>query len=351
MTATIKPITTPTGFRPVLVNMADVKPEPVTWIWPGRVAAGKLTVLAGDPGLGKSWITLDIASRISADKPWPDTENTSPLSDVVLLSAEDGLADTIRPRLDALGADVKRVHHLAVLRQGTVERAVQLADTKALEQAIRETNAKIMIIDPLSAYMGSTDSHRDAEVRSLIAPMAAVAERTGAAIIGVMHFSKSAQRPAIYRAIGSIAFAAAARIVLAVAADPDQEGRRIMAPVKNNLASPAPALAFTLADGRLNWSSDPVSDVDVDTLLAGPTMNDHEHREVDTWLRQLLQAGEMPSKRIEKEADEAGFARRTLFRAKARLHIDAVRIGGESRGSGAWYWRLPLKGASIAGAD
>jgi RecA-family ATPase len=166
--------------QPVLVRLADVRPEPVTWLWPGRVAAGKLALLVGDPGLGKSWISLDVDARLSAGLPWPDGGSPSAGS-VLLLSAEDGVADTIRPRLDTLGADVTQVHHLAVLRTGERDRAVQLTDVAALELAIHRIHARLLIIDPISAYLGSTDSHRDAEVRGLIAPLPALAEPTGAA--------------------------------------------------------------------------------------------------------------------------------------------------------------------------
>jgi hypothetical protein len=168
----------PIDARPVLVRLQDVQPEPVTWLWPGRLAAGKLALLVGDPGLGKSWITLDLAARLSTGSSMPDDAPAVPPGDVILLSAEDGVADTIRPKLDALGADVARIHHLAVLRAGEHERAVQLADIAALEWAIRETGARLMVIDPIAAYMGSTDAHRDAEVRGLMAPLAALAERS-----------------------------------------------------------------------------------------------------------------------------------------------------------------------------
>jgi hypothetical protein len=344
-------------WLPIIVRLADVRPESVTWLWPRRVAAGKLALLVGDPGLGKSWITLDVAARVSSGGEWPDG-GVAIDGDVVLLSAEDGLADTIRPRLDALGANVKRIHHLAVLRAGDSERGVQLADIAALEQAIHHTGARLLVIDPMSAYHGSTDSHRDAEVRGLMAPLALVAERTGVAILGVMHLAKGAQRPAIYRAVGSIAFAAAARIVLAVAADPERDDRRIMAPIKSNLSTPPAALAYMLTDGGLTWLADPVSDVDINALLAGPWQNGEDRRQADAWLRELLRDGEMQSRQIEEAASDAGIPRRTLFRAKARLHIDAVRIGGVGAG-GQWYWRLPksaTKGASddevaLLGAD
>lgn len=325
--------------RPVIACLADVRPEPVTWLWPGRLAAGKLALLVGDPGLGKSWITLDIAARVSAGRSWPDAAPAAAPAHVLLLSAEDGLADTIRPRLDALGADLTRVHHLAVLRAGEHERAIQLTDTAALKQAIAETGARVLTIDPMSAYLGSTDSHRDAEVRGLIAPLAALAERTSVAILGVMHLNKGAQRPAMYRAIGSIGFAAAARIVLAVAADPERDDRRIVAPVKSNLSARPAALAYTLADGRLTWDADPVSDVDVDALLSGPALDRAERREADAWLRDLLADGPMQSREIHSAALEAGLAWRTIERAKRRLGIEAELVGYGT--DGRWYWRLP----------
>lgn len=328
--------------HPVLVRLADVQPEAVTWLWPGRIAAGKLNILAGDPGLGKSWITLDLAARVSAGRPSPD--GAAPAwdgADVILLSAEDGLADTIRPRLDALGADVAKIHHLAVLKAGEAERMIQLADIDMIEAAICEKGAKLLIIDPVSAYLGSTDSHRDAEVRGLLAPLGLVAERTGAAVLGVMHFAKSAQQKAIYRAIGSIAFVGAARSVLAVARDPDRDDRRLVVSVKASLCPEAPALAYALVDGRLVWEPDPVRDVDVDALLSGPAGDPHERREADTWLRELLAGGPMCSTDIETAAEAAGIARRTLFRAKGRLRIVAERIGGVTRGAGKWYWSLP----------
>jgi hypothetical protein len=325
--------------QPMLVRLADVQPEAVTWIWPGRVAAGKLALLVGDPGLGKSWISLDVAARVSAGLAWPDGGSAG-AAPVLLLSAEDGLADTIRPRLDVLGADVAQIHHLAVLRTAHRERAVQLTDVAALERAIRETKARLMIIDPISAYLGSTDSHRDAEVRGLMAPLAAVAERTGVAILGIMHLAKDRQRPAIYRTVGSIAFAAAARVVLAVAADPDQDDRRIVAPVKSNLSAPPAALAYKVVTGRLIWEAGPIADADVDALLAGPTFDGHECRDAEAWLSELLADGPLRSRLVQISAREAGHAWRTVERAKRRLGVEAARIGGVAA-DGQWWWRLP----------
>jgi hypothetical protein len=325
--------------RPVIVCLADVQPQPVTWLWPGRLAAGKLALLVGDPGLGKSWISLDVAARLSAGLSWPDG-GAAPAGSTLLLSAEDALPDTVRPRLDALGADVTKVHHLAVLKIDEHERAVQLTDVAALELAIRKVHARLMIIDPVSAYLGSTDSHRDAEVRGLIAPLAALAERTGAAILGIMHLVKNRQQPAIYRAVGSIAFAAAARLVLAVALDPDRDNRCIVAPVKSNLSVRPAALAYRLAAGRVVWEAEPVAEADVDALLAGPAVSRQERRDVEVWLSDLLADGPLQARRVQAAARHAGFAWRTVERAKHSLGVETTRVGGVA-GNGQWWWRLP----------
>ncbi len=140
------------------------------------------------------------------------------------------------------------------------------------------------MIDPLSAYVGDTDSHRDAAVRGLLAPLAQLADRYRVTILGVIHLSKNSQRSAIHRAIGSIAFVGAARVVLAVAADPENEQRRLLAPVKNNLSSPAPVLAFSIPDGRLVYEPQPVVGMDINDVLRGPTFDRQERRDADEWL-------------------------------------------------------------------
>ena len=331
----------PNESHPVLVRLSDVRPESVSWVWPGRLAAGKVTLLVGDPGFGKSWLSLDVAARLSAGLDWPDGAASHAVCDVLLLSAEDGLADTIRPRLDLLGADVARVHHLPAVRCGDEERAVQLADADAIERAIIATRAALVVIDPLSAYLGKTDSHRDGEVRGLLAPLAAAAERTGAAVFGVMHLSKSSQRPAIYRASGSIAFAAAARIVLAVAVDPQQEDRRLVVPVKSNLSAPPAALAFTLADGRLTWESGEVSRIDVNALLAGPAPVDHgEQTDAEQVIAELIDnetEWPLPAKQLFRAGADHGVKEQTMRRAARKLGLRARRVGFGEKGRWVWY--------------
>jgi hypothetical protein len=332
--------------QPIIVRFQDVQPESVTWLWPGRLAAGKVALLVGDPGLGKSWIALDLAARVSTGRTMPDgCEGADGPGDALLLSAEDGMADTVRPRLDALGADVARIHALTMVRAGQHELAVSIADTDALELAIRKTGARLVIVDPVSAFLGAVDSHRDAAVRGLLAPVAALAERTSTAVLGIMQLAKETQRPAIHRAVGSIAFAAAARIVLAVAADPAREDRRIMAALKLYLSARPPALAYTLTDGRLMWEPAPLAHVDVDQLLAGSaTDRDQEEQTEAEALVSALLNGVSAWPLDARDALAAGHARgiypRALRRGAHRLGIRVVRRGF-GRG-GRWLWERPV---------
>jgi len=295
----------------------------------------------GDPGLGKSFITLDLAARLSSGRGWPDGAQSAPAGNALILSAEDGPADTIRPRLDVLGANVQRIYHLPALRTGDVERPVTLVDTAEIEQSIAQTEARLVTIDPLSAYLGAADSHRDSEVRALLAPLARIAERTGVAIVGVMHLTKGAQRPAVHRAIGSIAFAAAARQVHAVAADPDRPERRIFAPVKQNICAPASGLAFSLPDGRLEWDPQPLPDVDIEALLAGPARPRERKKRTDAelFLTELLETEDWPlsAKYVYGIGLQRGVPERTLEWTARRMGIRSEK----GTFTGGWIWHRP----------
>jgi putative DNA primase/helicase len=327
---------------PVIQTLSTVKRESVRWIWPRRLARGKLALIAGEPGEGKSTLVLDLGARISTGAAWPDGGH-APLGDVLILSAEDGLADTIAPRLDASGADSTRIHALtAIQSRGGARRHLDLGrDLPQLEAAIQRIRPVVVGIDPISAYLGKADTWKDSEVRALLAPIAELAENYNCAILGVMHLSKGRERKALHRAMGSIGFVAAARIVLAVARDPDNDERRLLLPVKNNLSPPADALAFRLDSGRVLWESGPVHGLTADSVLSASTCDREDRQDAEQLIRGLLDDENWPlDAAIALKAGRAhGVHERTMQRTAQRLGIRIRRIGF-GRG-GRWVWYKP----------
>lgn len=342
----------PIAPKPILRCLADVVPVRVQWLWPQRIALGKLTLIAGDPGLGKSFISLEMAARISTGRAWPDQPGEyAPIGGTVLLSAEDGLDDTIRPRLDAAGADVSKIKAIeGVLLTDEDADAKPMhvnleRDVAALEAAIDATpDCRLVVIDPLTAYLGKIDSHNNAEVRGVLALLSDLAARKNVAIVGVTHLNKASSMSAAYRTMGSLAFVAAARAVWAVARDKeDPEGRRrLVLPVKNNLGNDRTGLAYRLngipgGPAWIEWEPDPV-DTTADDALAPATGRDDDGPalgEAKAWLRGELADGPQPATDIKKQASKDGIKSRTLDRAKEALNVTSYRDGK------TWWWKLP----------
>jgi archaellum biogenesis ATPase FlaH len=316
------------------------------WLWAGRIPLGKLTLLIGDPGLGKSLLTVDVVSHVTRATSFPDGAPCESGS-AILLSAEDDAADTIRPRLDAAGAEVSRVHILEAVRvqltNGSLtEKTFNLeTDITALEGALQEhPEVRLIVIDPLSAYLGGVDSHSNAEVRGMLAPLVALAARFGIAVLCVTHLRKSAGA-AIYRAISSIAFAAAARAVWAVAPDPEDGDRRLLLGVKQNLSANAAGLAFRIETEdnvpRLVWEPGAVALAANDVLGNVEVQQDQDERsEAKAWLKDHLADGPVAVKKIQGEAKAAGLSWMTVRRARKALSV----VASKSAFAGGWQWRL-----------
>jgi putative DNA primase/helicase len=336
---------------PILVCLKDVKPECVSWLWGGRIPFGKLTLIEGDPGLGKSTLLLDLAARVSRGLAMPDFDGHEAAGpfDVIILTAEDGLGDTVRPRLDAAGADLTRVHALRAVRKDDGEEVFPTLseNLEQIERAIIETGAKLVGIDPVVSFIGSeTNTWRDQDVRRILGPLAALAERLGVAIVLIRHLTKSNGAPAIYRGGGSIGFVAAVRSALLVARDPEDESRIVLASVKSNLAVKPDSLAYRLESAgdvaRVVWDKTPVS-LTADDLLRAQGEGDGDRTERDEaadFLRDLLQDGPKPATTIQTEAKRSGHAWRTVRRAKDALNV-VVRKSGMT---GGWEWSLPPEG-------
>jgi hypothetical protein len=331
--------------------LSTVVPVRVDWLWPGRIPRGKITILDGDPGLGKSVLTLDLTARVTRGLFMPMEEREPGVdrepAGVVLLSAEDGLDDTIRPRLDAASADVERVLALDKIPDagGGYRLPILPLDVDFIHQAVERMGAQLVVIDPLTAFLGGdTNTHKDQDVRRALHPLSVLAQQTGAAVVVVRHLNKLVGGNPLYRGGGSIGIIGAARAGLLVARDPDNPDRRVLASTKCNLAKLSSSLAFDLgpADNgalRMQWIGP--SPHTAESLLAAPHDDEDRGAVQDAMdvLRTILEGGPMPSEEIKKETRRAGVADRTLHRAKSLLGVKSRKVG--FAGKGAWQWSLP----------
>ena len=351
----------PDTARVTLTHMSDVQPETVQWHWPGRIPVGKLVTLDGDPGLGKSTLALDIAATVTQGGMWPDGTRCEHPGDVLLMSAEDGLADTVRPRLDAAGADVTRVHAIAGVPVPDPDggpatlRPPTMADIDALEAAIRQTGARLVIVDVLMAYLPlGADSHKDQDIRRVLSRLAELADRTGCTVLLLRHLNKATGRDPLYRGGGSIGIVGAARAGLLVAADPDEPERRVMATVKSNLGPSPESLMYRLIGAgdygvaRVQWEG--ATAHTARSLLSGPSDDEDGGAltEAEQWLTDYLesQGGAAPSKDVKAEAGKVGIRERTLQRA-----VKSLALTVDGRGfPRVTFWQLPspASGANAA---
>jgi hypothetical protein len=345
--------------------MANIEAKPIDWLWPGKIARGKVTMLAGNPGLGKSQVTASLAAIITTGGQWPVDRIRCKPGSVVFLSAEDDAADTIKPRLLAAGADVGKVFVVDAVQDGfnaagePVARHFNLkADLGKLGALLdRLSDVAMIVIDPVTAYLGDTDSHKNAEVRALLAPLGELAARYGAAVVCVSHLNKGGNSEALMRVTGSLAFVAAARAAFIVARDQDDTSRRLFLPLKNNIGKDETGLAFRVESHALPggietsciaWEPEAVTVTADEALLPEGSADDRSEREeAADWLREILTDGPQSSKDLQRYAKDAGIAWATVRRAKDALGIKSAK----TRFDGGWEWALPskmLKGAQDA---
>ncbi len=323
---------------------SEVTAQSVAWLWPGRLALGKLALLDGDPELGKSLVTLDLCARLSSGRPWPDgTASPGPQSAVVI-NAEDREDDTVCPRLRALGADLGRVFFLprdAAL--GAVDFCLP-ARTEALDCALAQTGARLVVIDPVTVFLAAgVNTHSDGGVRRALAPLAALADRHGCAVLLVRHLNKDGRHQALYRGLGSIGLVGSCRSAWLVAADPRATGRRVLAQEKNNVGPPQPSLAFEVADGgglpAVRWLG--TTEWTADALLAAAADRPARPGPVEfakEFLADALKDSPRTSRELWQLAEPLGHSRRTLNRARKALKIRTRRVHRD--GQKVSYWML-----------
>jgi hypothetical protein len=341
-----------TAADPVIVCMADVEPRETEWLWPGRIPMSRITLVAGPGGLGKSFVSLDLAARISTGAMFPDGTD-APLGSVILISCEDDPNETIRPRLDAHRADVRKIHLLSGVKVpdengDPVEIMFTLQDVAALRATLeRVPDCKLIVIDPIGSFLGpKVDSHKDNEVRGVLAPVAKLAAEYGAAVLVVAHTRKSAGFTADEQVLGSRAFTGLARAVWHVIQDHENEDRRLVLPGKNNLSRRCPGLAYVIEGepARLYWDDEPVN-MSADAAMAAvnesrrgrPGPDPIECSAAQEWLSDTLANGPRLAKEVKDEwANGFDGSPATLKRAKKQLGVESFRpeIPGE------WWWRL-----------
>jgi len=345
MTATeIKQEVTPyDGSKLDLVRVSDVTLEPINWLWPGRIAKGKISLIAGHPGLGKSQVTISIAATVSTGGLWPVDHVPAEAGHVIFLSAEDDVADTLKPRLIASGADTERIEVIQSVRDRNRPRMFSFtADLDKLQQL----KADLLIIDPITAYLGDVDSHNNADIRSVLAPLAELASRQKMAVLCVSHLNKSQNVEAVCRVSGSMAFVAAARAAYVVSPDKEDKSRRLFLPLKNNIGQDNSGLAFRIEPRILEerietsvieWEADPVESSLDDHFAQTSSEKRTALDDAKDFLEAVLANGPIPFKELEQEAQEQGYALTTVRRAKSELGIKPEKRGQK----GPWVWQLP----------
>ena len=329
--------------------MESVKVEQIEWLLYPFIPFGKVTIIQGDPGEGKTTMVLQIIAKLTRGEPillnkksqkeaQQDSEENlkqkvlsqdNPIQpvNVIYQTAEDGLGDTIKPRLLAAGADCSRV-----LVIDDREQPLTMVDVR-LEEAIMQTKARMVVLDPIQGFLGTdVDMHRANEIRPLMKRMAVLAEKYHCAIILIGHMNKNSNGKSSYRGLGSIDFQAAARSVLIVGRLKDEPETRVMCHVKSSLAPEGKSVAFRLdKETGFQWIGE--YDISADDLLSGDARG-QKSRIAKEFLLDILADGGMAQKKIEEEANKQGIKKKTLRNAKQELEIDSVKRGNQ------WFWIL-----------
>ena len=320
-----------------LIQMSSVQSEEVRWLWYPYIPLGKLTIVQGDPGEGKTTLVLALIASLTRGEALPECNTAESPMSVIYQTAEDGLADTIKPRLEAMGADCSRVFVIDESRK-----ELSMLDER-LEKAIHETEARLVVLDPVQAYLGSdVDMHRANEIRPILKRVASLAEQNNCAVILIGHMNKAQGLKASYRGLGSIDFRAAARSVLLVGRMKDDPSVRVMAQDKNSLAPEGRSMSFSLSEDGFRWLG--CVDATVDDVLCGMARVESKTAQMENALRELLEDGDgLSSDELTAYAESLGISERTLKIAKRNVGVVSERRGGK------WYsMLLPQEGKGVS---
>jgi RecA-family ATPase len=324
------------GCFPMYRKISDIEPKPINWLWEDYMAKGTITLITGEPELGKSQITLNMAAIVTTGGIWPDNrKKRCKVGNVILISAEDSLEHTIRTRLEANSANMDKIYHLDGI--GDYNSGNKLFNLKSnlneLETMINEIKGVSMIvIDPLSAFIAGVDSYKNTDVRSMLAPLSKLAEKYDIAIVGVEHPPKSSNGKAINQVGGSKAFIAAARSAYLVSKDPQDGKRSLFLRIKNNLTSHSVGISYRLEEviletGKISkvvWGDEPVK-ITADEVLAYYNRTEFQHgkESLTEWLQEELADGPKKVKDVMEEAQRQGIGKKQLRNLRKGMGIES----------------------------
>lgn len=324
-----------------VVHMHEQEPTEVDWLWDGLIARGKLSTLVGHPGVGKSTLTCEIAARVTRGDSLPLSRRPNEPESVLLIGSEDADGDTIRPRLDKAGADVTMVKRLAGLNGKEGELVPwdfsRKTHRKRLKEMLERFEPALLVVDPLSPYLGGINSHKEAAVRRVLEPLAHVAAETHTAFLLIRHLNKSEQQQVILRAAGSIGITGTVRSEIMVGANPKNQAEKAIIQMMNNVSDLKPAIGFEINGGAIHFSGR--SDLILEDIAQGGSGRAPKREAAIDFLEERL-AGEegVPVKELIAEAQSKGISESTLRRAAEALAVEKVKVGFQG---GHWEWSLP----------
>lgn len=307
---------------------SEVKQRKIEWLWYPYIPYGKITILQGDPGEGKSTFILNIAALLTKGAKMPDGSGGGKTQTVVYQCAEDDIADTIKPRLVAAGADCEKIAYII-----DDNNELTFEDAR-IEQVLQKTKARLLVIDPMQAFLvQDSDMQNAARMRGALGKLADVAAKYQCAVVLVGHLNKAYGGKNLYRGLGSIDIAAIARSVLMISRDGADPSIRYMFPVKASLALEGSAIGFTFSEGQFQWIGK--CDIDSSTLEGSVFARNEKLEQAKSYLIRILKEGALPSTKISKMVAHLDISKRTIETAKKEVGIVAFRK------ENAWYWRLP----------
>ncbi len=323
------------------VNLGDIQSQEIEWFWKDRYSSGTVNTVAGEPGAGKSLWTLDTAARVTRGRPWPDVEGDNPVGSVLLVSCEDSLEHTVKPRLEAAGADTSKINVISTVTAAQGKRRLfnLQSDLELLEDQIKP-DTRLLVFDPISAFVGGAGFSMNTKVRSILDPLARFASRHNVTIFLVTHLNKNVRANATHRILGSVGQVAVARSTTTIRRDDKSKDRRLLIPGKMNLRKEPPALAYWIRDGFIEYEPEPI---DMDGMESWPRSRPTPRLdEAVEWLKETLADGPVKSIEVLSRAVDSGISDDTLRRGKEVLNVSVYKVGNGENSH--WLWALPITG-------